>query len=401
MLGRRSFTMITLFAVLLACGSPDQRVGRLLQRSDSAGVDIVRVVRRAADTLLIELPTVRIGAEGVSGAPEELFELLSDLVLLPRGRVAVVDNRGARVGVFDSAGKWLFNVGGRGEGPGEFTAPLYGSTQGDTLFLWDVLQQRLSLYSAEGQYLGGQRFPDWSGGHRFAAFETGYVREIESGQLRDPAPARGALIRTGRSGMLEDTLAGPYPVPERGWVIRNPDTGAGQMVNPPALEIYPPWVVTDQLLARLDPTAAAVEFRTIHSGELVRVVRLPLTAAPPSVEDRDAFFKGLQEEIGIPDDAMVGVRATTVFADRRPPFAGLILDDEGRIWIAAHDPRARSRSYVGAEWEVIDLNRESAVRIRFPSGFRLMAVRNGRAYGITTLDLGVQVVDVFNWKQRQ
>jgi len=381
--------------MVAACGVADQSGTALIERTDSAGVEVIRVLRPPAEDLRFAAPLFRIGSADVDGSEHLAFQLISDVVVLPSGRVVVVDNGGARVSVFDDGGQWLFDAGRRGEGPGEFTGPLYASTMTDTLFVWDALQRRISRYSSEGQFYDTQAFSDWAAGLRFAAVRDGYVREVEWGQLMDPAPARGALIRADRSGASVDTLVSPYSVPEQGWVIRDPATGTGQMVNPPAFEIYPPWTLSQRELVRLDPEAAAVEFRDIETGALKRSLRLPYAAEEPSAEDREAFLRGIQEEFGIPEAAMASVRTSTVFAERRPPVSGLVLDDYGRIWVAAHAPDRRSQDYVGSDWDVIDLDGATVVRAQFPDGFRLMGIANGRAYGITTLEYGIQVVDVF------
>jgi hypothetical protein len=195
-----------------------------------------------------------------------------------------------------------------------------------------------------------------------------------------------------RDGLVTDTVAGPYPVPEYGWTILDPATGAGRMVNPPALEISPPWVTNDAWLVRLDALAPAVEFRIPSTGAVARLLKLPYRAAAPTVDDRDAFLRGVHEEFGIPIDALA---ADTRFAALRPPVAGLLTDDRDRIWVAQHEPSARGRQYVGSDWDVYDFEAASIVRVQFPRNFHLMALRGGKAYGISTVDHGVQVVEVF------
>jgi hypothetical protein len=382
--------------MVTACGAADRNGTALIERMDSAGIEVIRVLRPPVEDVRLAEPLFRIGSEDMDGSEHLTFQLISDVVVLPSGRVVVVDNRGARVSAFDDSGQWLFDVGRRGQGPGEFTGPLYASVLADTLYVWDALQRRISRFSSDEQFYDAQVLADWTAGLRFAAVQAGYIREVEWGQLIDPAPARGALVRVDRSGASVDTLVSPYPVPERGWVVRDPATGVGHMVNPPAFEIYPPWTVLERELVRLDPGAATVEFRDIETGALKRTVRLPYAASEPTAEDREVFFRGIQEEFGIPDAAMVDVRTSTVFAERRPPVSGLVLDDYGRIWVAPHAPGRRSQDYVGSEWDVIDLEGATVVRARFPDGFRLMSIANGRAYGITTLAYGIHVVDVFD-----
>lgn len=364
-----------------------------MERADSAEIEVVRVLRPPSDTLRLQDPLVRIGSAGIGGNLRETFELLTDLVVLPADRIVLVDNRGARVAVFDSAGEWLRDIGRRGEGPGEYTGPLHASVLADTVFVWDALQRRLSRFADDGSFLGSTIFPEWTARSPFAAVPGAYVREVETGQLADPAPARGALIRTSRSGERPDTLVGPYVVPEWGWEVTEPTTGSGRMVNPPALAIYPPWSAIGTAVVRLDPLAATVEVRSLATGRLERLIRLPYAAVPPTDADREAYFQGIQDAFGLPDEALVAARQSTRFPERRPRVADLIVDDRGRPWVAEHDPGAPN--YVGAGWDVLDLERGSAVHLRFPSGFRAMAVHAHRVYGFRTLESGIQVVEVY------
>jgi hypothetical protein len=390
----RKYAQIACLVFLSGCGFSDQPADLLL-RSDSAGVDVVIVLRAPADTVHLAAPAVRIGSTGIGGPEHEVFQLISDLALLPDGRVAIVDNRGARVAVFDSTGEWLYDIGGRGKGPGEYTSPILASMWGDTLFVWDALQRRLSHYSAAGVFLGSTVMPQRSSALPYATIADGYVMEVESGQLMDPAPARGALVRTLRDGSVVDTLVGPYPVPEYGWVITNQETGMGHMVNPPALEVYPSWTVGDGLLVWLDPISAAVEVRNLNTRRVERIVRLPYQAAPPTASVRDAYFRGLQAEFGIPDEVIARERTGTRFVELRPPVARVLVDDMGRVWVAEHDPSAFSRNYIGSRWDSIDVAQEQSSQFQFPHGYELKAVRGGRAYGITTLENGVHVADIF------
>lgn len=240
----------SVWLILLAgCGFTDAPTD-LLERADSAGIEVVRLNRAPADTAHLDVPAIRIGATGLSGAEHEVFEWISDLAPFPDGRLAVVDNRGGRIAVFDSMGAWLHDIGRRGDGPGEHRAPIHASTRGDTLFVYDALQRRLSRYTAAGAFLGSIVLAQRSSALPFAAVGDGYILEVESGQLMDPEPARGALVRVDLGGEGADTLVGPYPVPETGWEITDEATGMGRMVNPPALAVYPPWTTRSRDSAR-------------------------------------------------------------------------------------------------------------------------------------------------------
>src|SRR5690606_2269141 len=88
-----------------------------------------------------------------AGNERTAFEYISDLIPLADGRLAIIDNRGARVAVFAPSGEWLYGIGRRGEGPGEYTGPIYGSIIADTLFLWDQLERRMSTFLDDGTFI--------------------------------------------------------------------------------------------------------------------------------------------------------------------------------------------------------------------------------------------------------
>lgn len=74
-----------------------------------------------------------------------------------------------------------------------------------------------------------------------------------------------------------------------------------------------------------------------------------------------------------------------------------------RTWRAQGDARRRAATLLRrdspAPWElarhVIDGVQGRSTHVTFPDGFDLEAVRRGRTFGITTLENGVHVVDVF------
>jgi hypothetical protein len=382
-------------ATLLACAGERSGDGAILQRTDSAGIDVVTVESVPVEAPIQANRSVRIGSEGAAGDEHLVFEYVSDVMPLKDGAVAVIDNRGSRVGVFSASGEWSFDIGRRGSGPGEFTGPIYGSTRADTLFVWDQLERRMSLFLADGTFVESQPIPSWTSAQQFVAVDSGYVREVEWGQMHDPAPARGAIVLVDRLGVAKDTLGGPYPVPEYGFSI-DEATGIGTMVNPPALTIAPPWSLHEDALFLLYPDTAFVVASTISEKSVRQVVWLPYRSEPTNAADRDAYVRGLQAEFGFPDEERESVLRATEFARARPPLAGLLVDDEGRVWLSEHDPSRRAARYVASRWIVLDVQRNAIDAVHFPEQFRLMSVAHNRAYGLTTLDSGVHVVDIFS-----
>lgn len=109
---------LSMTAVLAACSSENaQTAGTLIERVDSAGVEIVMnpAVGHMAGFSLVE--EVRLGSMDEAG-PEQFSQVYS-LGIDDDGRFFVGNNATATVRVFEADGSFSREFGGRGDGPGE------------------------------------------------------------------------------------------------------------------------------------------------------------------------------------------------------------------------------------------------------------------------------------------
>jgi hypothetical protein len=378
---------------LTACG--DAPGGRGFEVHDSAGVVVARNLAAPSDTLRLSEPELRIGV--ADGPPGYVFAWLSDVQPLPGGEIVVVDNRAPRVARFDSTGRWIGDIGRRGEGPGEYQTPVTAWLANGELLVWDIIPRRLSRFWPRGEFLGSENL-HWKRSpeplHRLGG---GWVEAVEWGHYMEPGPARGALVRVDGSGEVRDTIVGPYPVPRIGWEIMDA-TGYGRMVNPPVFSAMPSWAVAGDRLYWSPGSIGRVEVRNAED-RLRRVVTVYRGATAVTDRDREAYLSSVQRRFGFGDEDRSRMRADTEFASQRPAITGLLVDDTGWLWVADHDPGALARE-PGPEWDVLDPEGRVRRRVHFPAGFRLLRVVEGRAYGIATIDDGVPVVDVFSLGDR-
>lgn len=124
---------------------------------DSAGI---RIVENHAPTWqtdegwsIAPEPTTEIGS--AEGDPEYLLFSVSDALRMPDGRIVVVNNGSREVRFYDSTGRYLYALGGEGEGPGEFRAPWrVRRLEGDTLVVWDMgYPGSLSFFDETANYV--------------------------------------------------------------------------------------------------------------------------------------------------------------------------------------------------------------------------------------------------------
>lgn len=193
--------VLTLLGLTAAC----DRNSDAGARSSRDDVLEPRLVRTAADTFRIEPSLNRIrGGETlepdlrVSGLtfPTDVAELAGD-------SFAVLDRMERRVRIFDREGEHVRDLGGEGEGPGEFTDPYALASAGGRLAVWGR-SGRLTVFRGDGSVAGTN--PDLRG-DAFAIFQRGNVSMWEEPfqQSREEITRRLAALPGGGFGLqLQD-----------------------------------------------------------------------------------------------------------------------------------------------------------------------------------------------------
>src|SRR5688572_28820069 len=97
-------------------------------------------------------PILEIGT--LDGAPEHEFGLISGVLRMSDGGVAVADMQANEVRFFDRNGKFIRLLGRRGRGPGEWTQlGRLGWYRGDTIFTSNYISSIYELYTIDGAYV--------------------------------------------------------------------------------------------------------------------------------------------------------------------------------------------------------------------------------------------------------
>ena len=150
-------------------------------------------------------PVVEIGVR--EGEDEYQLHRVRGSVRLEDGRLVVLNAGSQQLRYYDSAGRFLGAVGGRGEGPGEFRSPAgLRRTEDGGLQVWDGGLMRVSVFEADGTLRGSstllasreEMFPgdDWILGQNWivSPVPPGARDPIRRGVEAMPAPdSLGAL----------------------------------------------------------------------------------------------------------------------------------------------------------------------------------------------------------------
>lgn len=81
------------------------------------------------------------------------FERPSDIACDNKGNIYISDYKADNIRKFDSTGKYLFTIGERGQGPGDFYKPMLLTIAKDHLVVWDMGNRRLCTLTTEGKFL--------------------------------------------------------------------------------------------------------------------------------------------------------------------------------------------------------------------------------------------------------
>lgn len=164
---------------------------------------------------------------------EPLFQI-ADALLLPDA-VVVAERSTGTVRFYSFEGAFMRAVGGKGEGPGEFTSISWLQVIGSTLFAYDRSAFRLSEFDLQGNYLGSVRiepvepyatlsaFGVLSDGSIMATAQEFPSDTDQKGTMRRPV----AVLRYDETGKFVDQI-GSYQGSE---VYVEPFGRAGQLTS--------------------------------------------------------------------------------------------------------------------------------------------------------------------------
>ena len=312
----------------------------------------------------------------------------------PSGELYLICSRDGRMLVFDARGRLVRTIGRLGEGPGEFKFVDRVGWIGDSLWVTDLANRRISLFSADGRFRRSAVFPSISTRRPRMQFwpeallADGSLLVWESWSPSDEAFSSAAgllLLRTSKSGEVLDTLR-RLTARHVAMVVRLPHG---------MLQRQQPWSDDDLYTLGADggeivvierpiaESTSPTHFRMIAYRPDGRVIfqrqilytPVPLTTKRFDVEvERNAklILKGFS---GI-SEARRAV-AAQLFRPRFQPAANRILvGRDHSIWVNV------SREANDSTWLVFDSRGIQVATILVPSRGKLLAVSLTGAWGV-------------------
>ena len=357
---------------------------------DSAGVRIVEIPAGPVDTVQATGPLLIVGEEG---DPRYEFDGVRLVAGLDDGRIAVVDYGAHAVRYFDADGAHVADVGGEGEGPGEFgfisTAQLI---PGDTIVVNDTRARRVSYVAPDMSFVRSVSYVSEMGdrdeGAEVCVF-PGWSGVITEGGTRHVLRSWGCVDATGTEGpnwyrhalRLWDPLTdADVPVFEMAYLQswERPDEDSFRRFIAPRFPFVAYPMVWAGGIVVTHPTAHRVSVYGPDGGHRLEIRDAEARRATTSGH-REAWLANTEEDV-------VEMAESIPFPDSLPAFFRSVVDDAGRFWALHYDVPGTT----GQHWRVYAPDGARLRVVAFPPGFDLQSVRRGRAFGIHEDDLGIQ-----------
>jgi hypothetical protein len=332
-------------------------------------------------------PTLTIGQ--TDGEREYLFSRIRSAILLPGGRIGVVDQHAEGIRVFSPEGIFEREIGRRGEGPGEFVRlSVMRFVPPDTILVHDSRLYRLTKFLTTGELLSVHRlqavdgFPEiYLGAFSTGDLGFGWIRQGEEYDYRLRTDVM-QLARFNETGQLIHRLG------SHDGMIR---AGSSPLAFSPHLHaemIGDSVFLTDGLLPEVEVWD--------DQGNLVRTIDVPIS--PPNPEEAWAALEDhIRTEGNDHQRRWLGEQPTDYAI---PRISMMQVDDENRLWLKKYESPADSHLYrgrrcIGGNWLIVELSGEVIATIDLPEGFLLLDIRGNRALGLTQDDLDVERLQLF------
>lgn len=408
-------------APLAACGDNTESLPSAAQVTDSAGIAIVTNPRGdGVYATIAPEPVLSIGA--IDGPVEVLFGRIASVALDGAANLIVADGQMAEIRIFDASGVHLQTIGGPGEGPGEFRALAGAWPAADgAIVAVDQRLDRITRFGRDGELLATATFQGpgeqpmirpirLAGPGLFLSrveslnlpsqMDDAFSLEDALESISDPSGSRSEyLVRHDLEGTLIDTVTA---VPGQATQTSAQGSGTNLSIQILRMPFSPAAAGTASPEGHMAVTTGrSYEYSTYNpTGTPERIVRLAEEPTLRTDAHLEAWVRGSTGGREPMDDTQVEAALRRYrempLPDRLPAWNSLVIADGGEIW-------ARRFAIRGAETvarDVFGTDGSLLGQVVAPASLRIQHVGDGRVTVISTDDLGVERMEVYELQVR-
>ncbi len=331
-------TGIVAVVSLVACGGPrtGDEATEQVQTEQHGDTTIVRTMAGsrwdAPRQLVIDL---EIGT--LDGPEETMFGRVGALAVDGSGGVYVYDGQAPAIRYFDAQGDFVRQVGGEGEGPGEYKDAVLGmAVRSDgRLEIRDARNGRVTLYDPDGSFSD-----QWLVASGLFTSQAMFVDRHDHTYLKilQEQPRQGenwkiGLLHYDPDGNLVDTVPDP-------WVPDPPPANGGSLSPSKQWTMGP----DGSIIVGVN-SSYSFEVRQ-PDGTVLRVERsVPLQ---PVSDAEHAAYEELREYL-IREQGQFMTTLPGPTAHTKPAYRGLFPGEDGTVWVRLYGPVHPKPDYVPAE----------------------------------------------------
>jgi hypothetical protein len=332
-------------------------------------------------------------ARCVTGPPEVTFQNIAGVARLNDGRIVVADRGTQEIRYFSRDGSHEHTVGGRGEGPGEFSSlsDLF-PMRGDSLIAYDRGTDRFTYLDPMGSVTRTERAgaPNVSG--RLSdgrAVYTLYANPELSGVVDGYVRPRMAVL------MVPSDTGGPETVVEAfgGGEYRATADGRVFTFRAPFAQDLVIVVRDEHVYAIINDGS---EILVAHARQGVeRLVRMAEGSTRIPDNEIEAYRTAALESYGTPSirqELHESVLRGASFPEFMPTFSDLVVDVDGYLWARLYQ---LPREAEDVTWRVFSPTGEWLHDVTLPATLSLVLVGADYLLGVDVDELGVEFVHVY------
>lgn len=151
-----------------------------------------------------------LGERGVAGADATHFNLPTDVAVLKDGSFYVSDGyRNTRVIKFTAEGRYDFEWGGKGAGPGQFNLPHGVAVDpAGRVIVCDRSNARLQVFDPKGKFVAEWKSPQIGRPYGVSVGPDGHIYAIDGGDAPLKQPDRSKAVELDAEGRVVDRFGG-------------------------------------------------------------------------------------------------------------------------------------------------------------------------------------------------
>jgi hypothetical protein len=294
------------------------------------------------------------------------FTSIPDIRLDQKGKIYVLDSKNARIQVYSPDGGYIITLGGKGQGPGEFSIPnaLFIDKKGN-IYVHDVMTRKMTIFSSEGNYKKSISLDEIFHGKFVVDDEENIFANTVAFEPDGNMNIHFIKINSA-TNLKKKLVSGFYLKP----II---DGGNRTFYEHPYLQNFYFSCLSNGNIAYVISLESKL-FYLSRDGELVAEVLKREKGQEISAEEKEVVFQKYFKQMS------KNLFSQVSFPRFRPIYSDLIVDDKDRIYLEKCNPINKQDSTY--RYEV--LNSEGKYLYTVLLGFKLILMNRGYIYTIQT-----------------